>query len=211
MAVKINLMPEKAKNDWQATGEISLLSPVAAVLFIISALALAGTYYYKNYYLQGELDSLQAHNQVLTDTISSSFEDRFISLNKKAKDVDKILAGHMYWSNYFDTLENYTLKNITYNQFFVDMEKYKQGNITTKVIGEADDFKTLAKQLAVLRSKSKEFSDMNFDGAELNKEGKITFTVFLSFDPSLIKFHEEKKENSDAASTTESTGSNGQQ
>lgn len=206
MAVKINLMPEKAKSDWQSTGETSLLNPVAALLFIITVLAFAGVFYYKNYFLQNQLNGLQEHNTALTNTISSSFQDDFVSLNKKAKSVEKLLAEHTYWSKFFDALENYTLKNITYNQMLVDMDKFKGGNIAVKVIGQADDYKTLAKQLAVLRHKSKDFSGMSFEGAELNKEGKITFVIMLNFDPSLIKFEKEKKE-SDTAESAESAES----
>lgn len=186
MAIKINLMPKAQKKGWQIPQGDLRLHSIAFLLFIFSLLAFAGIYAYKNYFLQKQLDELNKQNSDLVQTISNSLDSNLIYFGRRAKNTEVLLKNHLYWSKYFETLESLTLKNIYYDQFSVKTDLLKNTAIQADISGHTESFNALSKQAAIFM-KSKDFSNVEFDGGEMDKDGVIKFKIGLEISQDLLK------------------------
>ncbi len=188
MAIKINLMPEEQKRGWQQqmSPSNSQFFSAAGMLFAFSLFIFAGIFIYKSYVLEKKLADLKKENSALNETISGSFDLNLFSLSKKIKSSDLLLENHLYWSKYFEILESFTLKNIYYDQFSVNSELAKNSAIQATIVGHADNFSVLSKQIAVFMSR-KEFSNIKFDGGEMDKDGIVKFKIVMDVGQDLVK------------------------
>lgn len=190
MVVKINLMPEEQKKGGKFLQGSEKFYSLTLILFLFSLFCFSGLYVYKIYILQKKLNVADSKNSELTDKISNSFNASLISAGKKTRNAEVLLKDHLYWSKYFEILESFTLKNISYDQFSVKHDLTKNSGVRASIVGHAESFNVFFKQIAVFL-KSKEFSNIKFNGAEIDKEGQVNFKIELEINQSFLK---EKKQ-----------------
>lgn len=187
MAIKINLMPEAQKRGWQLpqVGD-SRFFYIAFSLFILSLLSFSGLFIYKLYIFPKKLSVLENKNSELTETISNSLDSNLSFMAKKAGNAKILLKDHLYWSKYFEILESFTLKSVYYDQFSVKQGAAKNSAIQAAITGHADNFNALSKQIAIFM-KSKEFSNIKFDGGEMDKDGAVNFKIDIEINRDFMK------------------------
>lgn len=95
--------------------------------------------------------------------------------------VENLLSQHQFPSQFFPFLEGKLLKKIVVQNLNVDF-----GALNAEFSGIAENFVDVAKQLYLLRSekaiKKSEILEIGF-----TPEGKVSFKIFLSFDPLILK------------------------
>lgn len=101
------------------------------------------------------------------------------------KQVEQILNKHLYWTNFFDNLEDYTLNNVYYTDFAATSE----GNITLSAI--TTDYQSVAKQIIALRNSKNFIKEVKVLGAKKNAGGTtaqptVSFSISLVLDPQVF-------------------------
>lgn len=192
MPVKINLMPKKSGESFGQRERKSFFYFLASIFFIISLAVFSAMFIWKTYFLKNGLSESKAKNDALNAEISEKMESSSLIADMKANNIEKILANHLYPSKFYRLLESLTLKNIFYKDFFLDATVVKNDSVQAKISGEADSFNALAKQLEIFRG-SKDIIGVSFDTAQANKNGKIDFSVELSFKISSMRFFADGK------------------
>lgn len=179
-------MPEAQNKRWQMPQAGLRFFPIAFFFFLFSLVSFLGIFAYKNYFLQKKLYELNKQSGELTQSISSSLDSNLIYFARRAKNTEVLLKNHLYWSKYFEILESFTLKNIYYDQFSVKNDLLKNTAIQADISGHTESFNVLSKQIAIFM-KSKEFSNVKFDGGEMDKDGVINFKIGLDISQDLLK------------------------
>ncbi len=101
------------------------------------------------------------------------------------KQVEQILNKHLYWTNFFENLEDYTLDNVYYTDFAATSE----GNITLSAI--TTDFQSVAKQIIALRNSKNFIKEVKVLGAKKNAgvtttQPTVSFSISLVLDPQVF-------------------------
>lgn len=179
-------MPEAQKKGWQMPQGDFRIHSASFFLFIFSLLIFSGVYIYKMYVLPKQISGLEKQQADLTQKIKDSLSDDLVAVGRKANNAKVLLKDHLYWSKYFEILEKFTLKNISYDQFTVKPDSAKSTVIKAEVSGHTDNFALLSKQIAVLMSRS-EFLGVKFNGGEMDKDGIIKFKIGIDINQDMIK------------------------
>ncbi len=98
-------------------------------------------------------------------------------MDNKFKKLDKLINGHIYWSNLFDFLEKNTLENV----YYVNFESSGTRQITLQA--RAASFDNLSKQLETYES-SDRVEEVRIDSATLVEgieEDYVRFNIVLTF------------------------------
>ncbi len=179
-------MPEAQKKGWQIPqGDLRLHSAMF-LLFLFSLFSFSGVYIYKLYVLPKQLSGLEKQNSDLVEMISNSLDPNLISVGKKSKSAKILLKDRLYWSKFFELLESFTLKNVFYDKFTVKQDSLKSAAVKADISGHTDNFAALSKQVAIFMN-SKEFSNIKFDGGEMDKDGIIKFKIGIDINQDFIK------------------------
>lgn len=192
MSVKINLMPKKSGEGFGQRERRPFFYFFAFIFFAISLAAFSLMFVWQNYFFKNDLLESKAKNDALDAEISEKMKSPSLTANMKANSAVKILANHLYTSKFYRLLESLTLKNIFYKDFSLNVTVVKNDIAQVKISGEADSFNALAKQLEIFHG-SKDITDVSFSNAQMNKDGKIDFSVGLSFEISSMRFFADKK------------------
>lgn len=179
-------MPQKEVSALNGEWRRSFYFLILLIFFVISAMICGGVYYYNTFMLQKQLDVLEKQNAAIQEKIvKSATEEEFSALASaviKGKSVKSILSAHFYGSKIYELLEKTTVKSVVYDKFSQKINS--DSMIVVTLSGEAESFSALTKQLIVYK-KTKEIKKINFNEASVNKNGKASFTVDLTFDSDL--------------------------
>lgn len=105
-------------------------------------------------------------------------------LGQEIKLVQDVLNRHIYWTNFFELLEKYTVSDVYYSGLAVGTN----GGLTLNA--STNSYDSVAKQLKVLNGeKAKEFAtEASITGAKRDAEGTVTFQVVLALNQSLFYY-----------------------
>jgi len=187
MSVKINLMPKKSGESFGQREHGLFFYSLTFIFFAISLAVFCAIFIWQTYFLKNNLSESKTTNDALNAEISEKMKSPFLVAGMKASNAKKILANHLYLSKFYQLLESLTLKSVSYNDFSLDADPAKNDSVHVKISGEANGFNVLAKQVEIFRE-SKDIVGVSFDNAQLNKDGKIDFSVGLSFKISPMRF-----------------------
>ncbi len=97
------------------------------------------------------------------------FAEEILNFNNKLLAVDYLLSNHIYWTNLFQFLEDYTIKDAYYERFSGDLSgKYILPTV-------AKDYRSVTSQLRVLQSATDKVMSVDAGGAEsANKTAALT-------------------------------------
>ncbi len=197
-------IPEPAEKNSLLNGRVDLI-PVAArvrswqqilTLFgfaiLLSVFILGAIYVYVMY----EEQRIVAEQNKQKEEIAK-IEEKILDFTQLNKDINVLgqeiklvqdtLSKHIYWTNFFELLEKYTVSDVYYSGLAVGTN----GGLTLSASTKSYD--SVAKQLKVLSTeKSKEFaSDVSITGAKRSDDGTVTFQVILSLNESLFYYRSE--------------------
>ena len=181
--VKINLMPDEFKNRLSYPRTITKIFISIAVLGLVfvSYFALIG---YK-LLLNNQIKEIQTQVQSVQDEISgfsgaqNSEPDKELVLIKLIK---KILLDHIYWTNFFEKLEQVTLPMVQFSDFSGNAE-----NKTVSMKGKTVSYTTMAQQMAIFNESQDFFSKNIFSGIAKTSQGNISFDLELILSDSLLR------------------------
>lgn len=184
----ITLIPEettvsakKAKRGKQVVGLILL----AIVLALIGGGAYWGLKWYQDQaslelnQVEQSLSNIVEKNQALT-----SEKDQAQFFQKRLKALDKLLEGHIYWTNLFSFLE----KNTAADVYFVNLIGGNDGQITMS--GVAKSYRAMARQIVAFRAAERvDKVSVLSASATVDTEGNVTevnFDAKLKFNPEIF-------------------------
>jgi len=199
---EVNLIPEESMEK-----EIS----VTKLLYLAMSLLLAGAvvfggWLWANYYyntITSTISEVNAEIAIKNIEISryQQVQKEVQLLKQKITSVQELLDKHVYWSQIFNKLENYTLSDVFYKSMAADIN----GSVT--LAAEAKDYETAVKQLFVFEEASDFVTNVTIsnivfkqaeelldtqpveetDSLQLS-DNQVSFTIGLSVLPSIFLY-----------------------
>jgi len=187
--VNVNLMPQELMSRLSSGSAGNIKSIVIAVIIPLAIISLG---YGAIMLLQNNLESKMSERQGEFEGLQKQIGD-FVSREKQNNQVadqvvavKKLMDEKIIWKVFFADLEKYTLDGV----YFTSLTADTSGVLTLP--GVADDYDTLAKQLAALRDASDFVKDVKLTNAQLISEGKsgvigVGFQLRLTLQDNIFK------------------------
>lgn len=172
----ISLLPkEYSTKAAPKTKEAKLFTILSFVLFFAVLGAWGGLYFY-NSQIDKEIKKVKEEIEAIPLGERKSQVDKIEEANKKLNVFGGILNNHVYASNIFDEVENFTLKKVYLNEFDVDIKK----NVVS-LGGITDSYTTFAKQYNELNGRRDTIKKTEIDSVAMAKSGiEFGLTLFVS-------------------------------
>lgn len=166
--------------DWKKN-IILLLSFVIASCLVIGIVYGVLTYWEKQKEEQSEVTAQKFNELILQIRQINSEEKEIFIFQKRLKQSAQLLEQHIYWINFLEFLENYTIKDVYFYNFSGDIN----GNYT--IPAWAKDFKTLAKQIKIFKALDNvERVKVTGGGVGKTSRSGINFSLIISIDPKIF-------------------------
>jgi len=187
----VNLLPHKlAKRDspddfWRGF----MLWQLTALVLI--SLGYGGMITAK-YYLVQKTQNVQRQIEAVNQEINSyaDLQTEVAVLDQRAQAIQGLLSQHIYWTNFFQQLAEYTLPQVNYTSF----SGAKDGIIS--LTATAPDYQSISQQIAVFKNQWSAVQGIYTDSAQSLRssvntnttatEAKIQFTLNLQIDPKIL-------------------------
>lgn len=163
-------------------------SSIFIVLLLVDFLILFGSYQALTFWQasrQNEIDQMKAITKNLDQKVAAAETNLGdIKMLQKKLDLAKgLLENHIYWTNFFDFIEQNTLADVMYSGGF-------SGNIDGKYSfsGETKDFRYLAGQIYQLRKNGNVIMAVS-DGGSVGSQdlaNPLSFKLDLTINPSIF-------------------------
>jgi len=136
---------------------------IISVLFILARLY-GGLYFDKKL---AEVENIKREINLLEVESKGFLEQRnmVISLNNKAEEVQRALDEHIYWRNFFNFLENYTLPEVYFGDFTAQAQE------PVRLNAQAKNLIFLARQIVALREADDLVEKVEVSGVQKDGEG----------------------------------------
>ncbi|MCF7907067.1 hypothetical protein K9K85_02190 [Patescibacteria group bacterium] len=136
---------------------------IISVLFILTRLY-GGLYFDKR---AAEVENIKREISLLEVQSRDFLEQRnaVIKLNNKAEEVQRALDQHIYWRNFFDFLEKYTLPDVYFGDFTAQAQE------PVRLNAQAKDLISLARQIVAFREADDFVEKIEVSGVQKNGEG----------------------------------------
>ena len=142
-------------------------------LFIVSYFGLIG---YKlslnknNQNIQAEIQAVKIQINNLLQGQENGFDQNIALMNL----IKEILVGHIYWTNFFEKLEQTTLPFVQFSNLSASSE-----HNTVMMQGKTINYTILAQQMAVFSQNKDSFSETIFSNISQARQGNISFDLKL--------------------------------
>jgi len=160
------------------------------IIFLIAVMASVGVYFYRAY-TEKKVESMS----ISLERAKAAFEPSLIielkRLNARIAASEQILSKHIAFSEFFEILEESTLKTIRFNSFNYVAEDDDTVSITAQ--GEAEGYSSIALQ-------SDEFGDNPyvqnpiFSDLGVTSSGNVTFNLLMNMDLSYLSYKNSLKQ-----------------
>lgn len=161
-----------------------LLFLIGLFLFVVSVTAAGAVFAYKGYLktsIADKSDSLQKAKEAFD---LAAIED-LSRIDLRIKQAQVLLQKHIAPSAIFSFLSLQTLQNVQFVSFNYGLQD--DGSAAIDLEGVAASFSTVALQSDQFAA-SKALKDIVFSNIKVETDGKITFSVKATIDPSLINY-----------------------
>ncbi|MCD6442317.1 hypothetical protein J7L24_02140, partial [bacterium] len=115
-------------------------------------------------YLKREIVLLEAQTAPLLEE-----RDNIAFLTNKAAEVKKVLKNHIYWTNFFDLLETYTVPDVYFGDFSA------QAGESIRLMATSRDLMSLAQQIVAFNNAPDFIKEVNVSNIQKTKEGATAF------------------------------------
>lgn len=163
------------------SGMIILLSVV-----LVGAVYLGITWYQLN--VNNKLEELTTEIAGLEKEVAvyENKKDAAVSLQKRLTVIRGILDSHLYWTNFFELLENNTIPEVYYTNFSMAGTE----RVVLSAVGR--DYESVAKQLVVFQQATDFVVEARVDAASANLDEvgdyeSVDFNISLVFKPGVFK------------------------
>ncbi|MDP2685377.1 MAG: hypothetical protein Q8P20_10195, partial [bacterium] len=199
---EVNLIPEESKEK-----EIPISKILVLVMSVIIAVGVVfGGWLWANYYYNtisvtiSEVDAEIANIQSQVAQYEN-IQDDAKELQQKIENVSLLLEKHIYWSEFFNKLEFYTLSKVYFNSMSADVngtitltavsDTYENAIKQLYIFEDANDFVnsvTISNVSKSLTTKIIEEGDDNIDDQLSSEIEKVNFNVNLTINPALFYY-----------------------
>ncbi len=156
---------------------------IIVLLFcLVIFLGLGGAYFY--FYQSSKKISQEIRNKeeaLINSPAEVALEEDVLSKEKKINNFSSLILSHRKSVNVFSFLEKVSHPQISFNDFSFTSQKDIVG-----VKGEAASFIALGQQILILE-KEGILRKINLSEVSISQEGKIKFSLQLTFDPQVFK------------------------
>lgn len=161
-----------------------LLFLVGVFLFVVSVVAAGATFAYKGYLVKSIADK-SASLQKTKEAFDLSAIENLLRIDLRIKQAGTLLQRHVAPSAIFSFLSLQTLQNLQFTSFNYALQD--DGSAAVELEGIAAGFATVALQSDQFAA-SKALKDIVFSDIAVDEQGKVTFSVSATVDPSLINY-----------------------
>lgn len=157
----VNLVPDDLMDELNPKKKILLIVYFTIIFCLIVALMYTAIYIYKRTIINRVTD-LNIQIEEVNKEISkiSTVKKEVEQINNAINDVDSILDTHVYWSQFFEFLEENTISDVYYTSFNGTIS----GNIVLNAIGR--NFKNVSQQIEVFKQADEYVKDVQVDSAQ---------------------------------------------
>lgn len=178
---KLSFVPQKKFESLSyKKGGPGFLFIITLIIFIASLGVYGGLFYYKNK-ISEDINNLASDLERSKEAFDVPLINQLKDVSDKIDSVQSLVERHIRPTFIFELLEKETLKTITFKSLSYD----KNNEFSAE--GTAPDYKSLALQADVLE-KNPSVASVFFSGLSLGDEGKISFTVKVSLNPSFTTY-----------------------
>jgi hypothetical protein len=179
----VDLVPTSAKvKSWKQISTFIIISFIASVGLIV-------VFYFGLLTVDTSFNSTKTNTLAEIENIKSQlldFQEISEEINNTGNDIATVLDllnKHVYWTNFFDLLEEYTLDNVYYTGFA------SSNNGALTLAATAPDYYSVAKQLKILQQEeaSEFITDVDISSASASDSG-VDFSISLTLNPGLFYY-----------------------
>ncbi len=165
---------------------VNLFMVVSLFVFFTVLIVSIGMYFYGKY-LDSSITSKQNDLNLAQNRFEPSKLLQLQTLNKRLRASSEILSNHIAISPIFQTLQDLTMKTISYNKFDYEYGTNKNTRVLVKMNGTAIGYQSIALQ-SDLFAKNKYLIDPIFSNLSLDDKGNVLFDLEFSVDPSFVDY-----------------------
>lgn len=168
---------------------VGLLSLIATIVFIATAVSFAGVYFYEER-LGSQKNSLEQSINDARNGLGTDFVSDMQRLNARIDGVRALIKSHVSVYPIFEELQNRTLRSVQYKQFTYTINRDVQsGNSTIDVslTGVARSYAIIALQSDAF-AESKLIKNPVFSNLSSNDTGGIGFNLKFSVSPEDLSY-----------------------
>jgi len=188
----VDLIPTAAKTrSWKQVTNLVIVSVIGSLAILV--LFYGGLIWKdKDIEKQKQLKSQQISD--IEEQILSfrGTNDEIKIMGDEIKLIHGLLNQHIYWTNFFELLEKYTVEGVYYTGFSAGTS----GGLTLGAVGP--DFNSVARQLKVLqKEEASEFVTSVSITSASGSESGVTFSIVLILNEDLFYYQEPESENNE--------------
>lgn len=165
---------------------VGLLTIIAVFIFFSLVIGTGALYFY-NDYLKKDIIKMENDLSLARNRFEPSKIIQLQVLDKRLSASNEILSKHIAISPIFKTLQDITMKTISYTKFSYDFSNSKSSKIVVKMNGIAMGYRSIALQ-SDLFSKNKYLIDPVFSNLSLDDKGNVLFELEFSVDPNFVDY-----------------------
>lgn len=201
---KTSFIPKKpiVEEKFERPRSVGLLSFLGTVIFIASLISAGAVYFYK-VSLGSQVKSKGNMLKVAEERFDSNLVEEMQKLDRRINSSREILSSHVIISPIFNTLQEYTLKSISFTKFSYSFDPI-ENRVNVEMSGKATGYDAIALQSDAF-IKNRYIKDPIFSNLNLDDKGKVAFDLIFYVDPTFINFEDSlaREGTSDAAGIRE--------
>ena len=154
------------------------------LIFVLSAALWGGLYLYKNY-----LNDSIAQLGKSIEKQKASFEiptiNEVTGFSEKISVAKKLLAGHKSFSNVLDFLQDFTMKDVKFND--LNYSFAETGEPALALSGTTKSYASLTAQIQALE-KYNQVRQVSVSGLSSDGRGMVKFNLKITLDPAMVAY-----------------------
>jgi hypothetical protein len=165
---------------------ISISMVVSVFILVVMLLAFGGLYFYYNFYLLKNKETLSSNLAQIRDSFDKNTISELEMYDKRTTVSSQILKNHLVLSPLFELINELTLSSIQYTRF---SHSTLNNVFSIKMSGIARDYKSIALQADVLNSsKGQMLKNVVFSNLNKDKNNYVVFDIDFNVDPALLSY-----------------------
>lgn len=166
---------------------------VIGIILFLASLVVGGVVYANKLRLANSIDGengLRASLKKASDAYDKPFLQKVTRFDKKLSSASTLLSAHTTLNPLFEELNKSTLQTVRFTSF--DYSSQESGP-KLELRGEAESFQSIALQSSEFAN-SRKFLDVVFSDLNVDNTGKVTFSLSMGVDPTLVSYLEAKRQ-----------------
>lgn len=185
MEEKLSFIPKKSLNSRPISrGGGGGFVFFSFLIFILSAALWGGLYMYKNY-LGDNINQLEESIKNQKTSFEIPTVNEIIGFSEKVSVAENLLAGHKAFSNVLDFLQDFTMKDVRFNDLNYSFSD--TGEPTLTLSGTTRNYARLASQIQNFE-KYERVKQVSVSGLTSDVNGVVRFNLKIIIDPAILVY-----------------------